>query len=392
MSHYGLAVATDQKELFYLDGQNKIALSKKNIFQYNIRSGLAVSSNGLYLALPSRDSSGFVEIVDANTGSIIPTTSVGFRSTSVAFSADSAILAVGGTWTPKLKIYSTTDWTLTTSSTLIAGDIWGVAFNPSGTLLAAAHVGDNCLSVFDTSDWTILATTPAMPSTAYGVEFSADGTKLAIAHNGGSGFTVLDTSTWDVISTPSQSAGTGGRAVAFNPSGSLLAVGSITSPRLFVYSTTDWSIVSGTPNCLGTVVEVTFDSSGDYLALGTTQIETFKLLRVSDWVSMVDDNGPSVNENQILGVNGKGVAFLPNGVMKKISGVVRDASGDLAERQGLIYFRDNPKSFSAINSDPVTGEYEASIASNSEVSRLFFADDVAEGETYNDVVDRVIPA
>jgi hypothetical protein len=73
-----------------------------------------------------------------------------------------------------------------------------------------------------------------------------------------------------------------------------------------------------------------------------------------------------------------------------VSGIIRDADGNPAERVVRAYRRDTGALIASTTSDSVTGHYEFALGLNDEIQRIVLDDDAAP--LYNDLIDRVIPA
>lgn len=76
-----------------------------------------------------------------------------------------------------------------------------------------------------------------------------------------------------------------------------------------------------------------------------------------------------------------------------VSGVITGGDGAAAQRTVHVFCRENGTLLSETQSDPVTGEYVATIyppESCTEMLRIAHADDAAEGVVYNDIIDRLL--
>ena len=171
--------------------------------------------------------------------------------------------------------------------------------------------------------------------------------------------------------------------VAFSPDGNYLAVAHVNGDRLTIVTTSDWSVVSGTPSLPNTANGVAFSPDGNYLAVGHSGGNNLTVINTSNW--------SVVSATPSLPNTGQGVAFFLDSKLKKISGTVFDGSGSPAPNR-VIYAADRGDISNAttVTTDSF-GFYEVSSAASFEVMRIAMADDVAEGEVYNDVIDRIIP-
>lgn len=134
-----------------------------------------------------------------------------------------------------------------------------VAFSPDGSLLAAATEYSG-LIIFDTSNFAIMRTLPY--DNVQGVSFSPDGLLLALARAPET--EVIDTRTWEALPEPSISQG---RAVAFSPDGTELAVAIEYPASVARYSVADWSDIASPPYSGGTCHALAYSDSG-VLAIG----------------------------------------------------------------------------------------------------------------------------
>lgn len=214
---------------------------------------LDFSPNEAYLAYVTKNN---LYVVNTATWSVVsgfPKTLPGY-GTRVRFSPDGSMLAIGHQNGSRLRLYSTSDWSLLSGPSL-TGTCFGLAFNPSGTRLACGHISEK-LSIYNTSDWTRLyyitvegnpnglcyspdgsklyaathlspyfyafntsgmtsIAVPSLTATGFDVSVSHDGLFVAVAYGASPGFKVLDAQTRAFISTPALLGGASG--VAFSP-------------------------------------------------------------------------------------------------------------------------------------------------------------------------------
>ena len=164
-------------------------------------------------------------------------------------------------------------------------------------------------------------------------------TALMVAHFSSSELSILDENFKSVLADKNYLPNTA-YSVAFSPDGNYLAIGHDDSPRLTIVNTSDWSVVTDTPSMAGTA---------------------------------------------------NGVAFSPTDSLRSVSGVVLDSSGNQAGRSLVLFHRNDVANSVHGSSDAITGQYLFRVATSQELCRIAFSDDVAEGDLYNDVIDRVIP-
>ena len=322
-------------------------------------------------------------VINTSDWSVVSgTPSIAGTSNGVAFSPDGSLLAVAHVSGNRLTVINTSDWSVVSGTPSITSTGNGVAFSPNGGLLAAGHASGNNLTVINTDDWSIVSGTPSLAGTAYGVAFSPDGSLLAVAHFSGNRLTVLNTNDWSVVSgTPSITST--GRDVAFSPDGSLLAVAHDSGNRLTVINTSDWSVVSGNLNESQNAKSVSFNSSGTLLAGSfSSTTDSVRIFNTSDWSRN--------NDATVIDGGCDGVLFTHTAILKQVSGTIRDSGGSGASRDVVVFDRRDVGNFRSVESD-LSGSYSVPVAGVFETIRIALADDVAEGEIFNHLIDRVIP-
>ncbi len=153
------------------------------------------------------------------------------KLTTLAFSADGALLASGASGDPLIRVWDGKTGKLLRTLNGHAGWIRSLAFAPSGTTLASGST-DLRVKLWDAASGQELATLTGHTSMIGGVAFSPDGKRLASAARDGT------VRMWDVVSgaaiasfsfeTPNDASGVGrywATGVTFSPDGSKLAVG-----------------------------------------------------------------------------------------------------------------------------------------------------------------------
>ncbi|MFP3343516.1 hypothetical protein R0J87_13505 [Halomonas sp. SIMBA_159] len=146
-------------------------------FSFGNGSVLAVSKSGQYAALGGR-TTGALELIDLNTGSIDELTSVplgDFESArALAFSDDETLLAVSGD--NGVHIVNVETRALEQEITLTQGD--ACAFNKTGDKLAVSYgVG---IEIYETATWAKIHDMPLQQAIA--LTFSNNGEYVAIVH------------------------------------------------------------------------------------------------------------------------------------------------------------------------------------------------------------------
>lgn len=154
------------------------------------------------------------------------------KITSLAWSADSALLASGASDDNEIRIWDAATGRVLRRLSGHTGWIRSLAFAPSGTLLASGST-DQTVRIWDASTGQLVATLSGHTGFIGGVTFSPDGATLASASRDGS------VRLWDVASgqaisgfsfrtavDPATNLRYWATGVAFSPDGKALAVGS----------------------------------------------------------------------------------------------------------------------------------------------------------------------
>lgn len=144
--------------------------------------------------------------------------------------APTVYMAVAHTNSPRVTIYNVTAGytTLTTPTTLPAGNATGVAFNSSNTLLAVAHATTPFITVYNFPALSKLSNPSTLPkSTGSGVAFSPDGSLMAVCSSNSSS---VNLTVYNMPAFTLKSQFQAGPAlancndVAFSPDGNFLGV------------------------------------------------------------------------------------------------------------------------------------------------------------------------
>lgn len=111
------------------------------------------------------------------SGATAPTSP--FAGSPRTLDASSSYVALGGTGTPVLGVYSADLSTVVSINITGLGGVTAVAFSLDGSKLAVAHATSPYLRIYNTSDWSFVNAGTAMSTASPRVlAFSVDGTKL----------------------------------------------------------------------------------------------------------------------------------------------------------------------------------------------------------------------
>ena len=212
-------------------------------------------------------------------------------------------LAVALSVSPYLQIYNASTWGIVSGTTTLAGPDKKCAWSNDGSLLAVVHETTPFLTVIDTSDWSVVTGTPTLSGTGFGVHFSYDGEWLAVANLSSIYWArrirVYNTSDWSTELDDHDVPDNSMVCVCFSPDDSLLAYAYEDDERLVVLNTSDWSVVTGTPD-LDTgfgreVLHLAFSNDGSMLAIGLTRVSdgaTVLVYNTSDWSQVTGITAP----------------------------------------------------------------------------------------------------
>ena len=235
------------------------------------------------------------------------------------------LLHAGG-YTGRITLRNVPGWDIVSGTpTVTASSVLGVTYSLDGTLAAFAirldNTGQHTLKVFTTSNWVEQFSTvvfSANGASAFSVAFSPNGQYLAVTYEATSstpGFAVYTTSDWELV-TGTPNLGTQlANSCTFSPDGQYLAVAHNVSPYLAIIDTNTWTAVAGTPALPTVARKVAFSPNGQYLAVGTSPVTSASSMYVyntSDWSLASDDFLPP--ESGSNGGTSYGVAFSPDGV------------------------------------------------------------------------------
>jgi len=210
--------------------QNVAAITATRQLSMSVLGPAAYSPDGRLLAV------GVSEAVSLHDATTLDDRGTWFdhtgRITSLAWSADSTLLASGASDDNEIRIWDVSTGTVIRRLSGHTGWIRSLAFAPDGTLLASGST-DQTVRIWDAATGQLLATLSGHTGFIGGVAFSPDGTTLASASRDGS------VRLWDVASgkeisgfsfrtalDPTTNLRYWATGVTFSPDGKTLAVGS----------------------------------------------------------------------------------------------------------------------------------------------------------------------
>lgn len=180
----------------------------------------------------------------------------GGRGQSIAASPDGAYLALGCSLPAKVFIVSTSDWSIVEELDLAEtnGSALAVEFSPDGRLLAVARrLVSPKLRIYSTGDWTLIPAQPQLPSgsaTPGGLAFSPDGARLVVSTDISPYLEIYDTESWARSRPPSPLPGEAVN-LAFSPDGALLAAVVRADPDVVLLNTDNWQPLAPPPGTTG---------------------------------------------------------------------------------------------------------------------------------------------
>ncbi len=226
----------------------------------------------------------YLRLIDSSTWSLMssPSTMPTARSV-VAFNPAGTILACA--YTDNLLLYDPSDWsTISGPGVLYTGIPLDVTFSRDGSLLAIAISASPYIVLYNTSTWTKLSNPSTLPAgQANRVSFDDDDSHLAVSHVNSPYFTIYETSGWTKIADPASLPDDDCFGCKFSKDGAYLAIGktSALGQQLYIYDTSDWSLVSGTADFANVIYD--FDWSSDDAYLGVAELSQLEMLDTSDW-------------------------------------------------------------------------------------------------------------
>ena len=198
-------------------------------------SDVTFSPDGTMLA-GACDDSETVRLWDPRTGRALATFAVGADATSVDFSPDGRLLAVGS-WSDTVDLWDVAAGVVTGALEGHESAVKDVAFSPGGRLLATACL-DMKARVWDVADGALRARLTGHDEGVTAVAFAPDGGLLATASEDGT-VRVWDTGSWTLrraLTHPGEEL----TEVAFSPDGSRFAAKS--RDVVLLWDTATWAV------------------------------------------------------------------------------------------------------------------------------------------------------
>jgi WD40 repeat protein len=182
------------------------------------------------------DDSETVRLWDPRTGGTVASFAIGADATSVDFSPDGRLLAVGS-WSDTVDLWDVAAGVVTGALEGHESAVKDVAFSPDGRLLATACL-DKKTRVWDVAAGTLRATLTGHDEGVTAVAFAPDGRLLATASEDGT-VRVWDGGDWALLQALTR-PGDELAEVAFSPDGRLIAAKS--RDAVLLWDTATWAV------------------------------------------------------------------------------------------------------------------------------------------------------
>lgn len=152
------------------------------------------------------------------------------------------------------------------------------------------------LTLYDMSDMSIFAPPGVVPADCYAVAFSPDKTIMAVGTTVSPYIKLYDCTTWQPIAGPATIPTGFVDSIAFNPAGTLMAVGfgGASTPRVRVYNTTTWAVVASPapPSSQFTSAPtVAFSPDGTILTCATGLSDHLNTFNTTTWAAASEPSG-----------------------------------------------------------------------------------------------------
>lgn len=348
-------------------------------------------------------------------------------------SPDAQVLLVGSG--SNVTLYRTTGDGYVEPSSAPQGTAGSVAWNHDGSVFAVGHSSIPYLTQYTYPDLTKLPEVKERPTgEVVALDYNHDGSLLVVGRAAstkmGAGFYLYDTATGEKLPDPDVPMGSNAAGLQFSPDGRwLVAVGrSDTYPNCQVYDMTDLSVLQTLvrPTLAPAVtsqIPVAFNPTGTRLAMGgnqspylvlydTTTTPWTRLLplpsvpnttlgAVSNLAWLSDSVLVYQQPDQIVAIDVDTLEFLavaplkavsgfvvyPGGSRRKLSGVVTDGRGNFLRRTVRAIERSTGRWLGETESDPVDGTFTLEVFCPNPA--IVYC--VGEGAEVSKLVDGVVP-
>lgn len=241
-------------------------------------------------------------------------------SYAVRYSPDGLHLAVGHETSPRISLFKRAGDVYSRVSypnVLPGSTVYGLSYSDDGQLLALAHASSPRLTIYARSGDTytkVPEVSPVLPDTGYGVSFLPGSQRLAVAHVGAPYLGIYARSAGNQFTRQAAPAvmptGTC-RSCAYSPDGSLLAVASWGTTKLFMYQISGDTYTSiAIDQIPANAINVAWSPDSQYLAVAHNTGRRLSIYKrgAGDVFTLLEEISPA------LGGDGRGVAFDPSGL------------------------------------------------------------------------------
>lgn len=228
-------------------------------------------------------------------------------------------LYVGVGASPYLRAFSPSDWSEIALPALVSTKVLKIAVSPDRTMIALARESasgplTHVLSVFQVKGWKLLAEWAGNgDETITDVAFSPNSGRLYVIHSASPYLTVFDTSSWAATGGPALSAAP--TAIAVNPAGNTVVLGTAETPYLAIYDTATWAAKPAVDTALPlSPSAIAFDPHDEAFSVACGDLSTYTLTNPDTglYKSMPFVTLPA-------GSNATAIAYSPNGELMAVS-------------------------------------------------------------------------
>lgn len=238
---------------------------------------------GTYLVTASYDQT--VKVWDGATGDLLATLHPPIgdgnegKLYAVAMSSDGKYVACGGftgkQWDGKFAVY-VFDWHSGIMLRRLSGlpqPVLDLAYSPDGNYLAVALAKNQGVRIYNAKDYSVVFEDFQYGGSVYGIDFDRQGRLVTVSEDG---LIRLYDKNFSLVAKQ-KTPGKGPFSVAFNPDGTLIAVGYMDSPRVDVFSGSNLKLefspsVQGVSN--GNLSSVAWLSDGRLCAAGRWSLQS----------------------------------------------------------------------------------------------------------------------